>query len=252
MIEILILSLVQGITEFLPISSSAHLVMFSKYLNFDDQSLTIDVSLHIGSFIAVVTYFYKDIINFINNKKLFLKIFISSIPVMLVGFFLVQSNFIEKIRSVEIIGWTTLIFGMLLYISDKFKLNKNIKSNFNYKSALIIGLFQILSLIPGVSRSGITITAARLLNFKRYDSLKISFLLSVPTLAAVSIYGLKNLISKGDIEISILSIISIILSFLFSFMTIKYFFKYVQKFNMNIFVIYRLILGLILIYLSYL
>tara|TARA_B100001093_G_C26682011_1_gene950874 strand:+ start:218 stop:976 length:759 start_codon:yes stop_codon:yes gene_type:complete len=252
MIEILILSLVQGITEFLPISSSAHLVMFSKYLNFDDQSLTIDVSLHIGSFIAVVTYFYKDIINFINNKKLFLKIFISSIPVMLVGFFLVQSNLIEKIRSVEIIGWTTLIFGMLLYISDKFKLNKNIKSNFNYKSALIIGLFQILSLIPGVSRSGITITAARLLNFKRYDSLKISFLLSVPTLAAVSIYGLKNLISKGDIEISILSIISIILSFLFSFMTIKYFFKYVQKFNMNIFVIYRLILGLILIYLSYL
>jgi len=252
MIEILILSLVQGITEFLPISSSAHLVMFSKYLNFDDQSLTIDVSLHIGSFIAVVTYFYKDIINFINNKKLFLKIFISSIPVMLVGFFLVQSNLIEKIRSVEIIGWTTLIFGMLLYISDKFKLNKNIKNNFNYKSALIIGLFQILSLIPGVSRSGITITAARLLNFKRYDSLKISFLLSVPTLAAVSIYGLKNLISKGDIEISILSIISIILSFLFSFMTIKYFFKYVQKFNMNIFVIYRLILGLILIYLSYL
>ena len=252
MIEILILSLVQGITEFLPISSSAHLVMFSKYLNFDNQSLTIDVSLHIGSFIAVVTYFYKDIINFINNKKLFLKIFISSIPVMLVGFFLVQSNLIEKIRSVEIIGWTTLIFGMLLYISDKFKLNKNIKSNFNYKSALIIGLFQILSLIPGVSRSGITITAARLLNFKRYDSLKISFLLSVPTLAAVSIYGLKNLISKGDIEISILSIISIILSFLFSFMTIKYFFKYVQKFNMNIFVIYRLILGLILIYLSYL
>jgi undecaprenyl-diphosphatase len=171
---------------------------------------------------------------------------------MLVGFFLVQSNLIEKIRSVEIIGWTTLIFGMLLYISDKFKLNKNIKNNFNYKSALIIGLFQILSLIPGVSRSGITITAARLLNFKRYDSLKISFLLSVPTLAAVSIYGLKNLISKGDIEISILSIISIILSFLFSFMTIKYFFKYVQKFNMNIFVIYRLILGLILIYLSYL
>jgi len=252
MIEILILSLVQGITEFLPISSSAHLVMFSKYLNFDNQSLTIDVSLHIGSFIAVVTYFYKDIINFINNKKLFLKIFISSIPVMLVGFFLVQSNLIEKIRSVEIIGWTTLIFGMLLYISDKFKLNKNIKSNFNYKSALIIGLFQILSLIPGVSRSGITITAARLLNFKRYDSLKISFLLSVPTLAAVSIYGLKNLISEGDIEISILSIISIILSFLFSFMTIKYFFKYVQKFNMNIFVIYRLILGLILIYLSYL
>ena len=252
MIEIFILSLVQGITEFLPISSSSHLVIFSKYLNFDNQSLSIDVSLHIGSFLAVVTYFYKDIINFINNKELFLKIFISSIPVMLVGFFLVQSNLIEKIRSVEIIGWATLIFGILLYISDKFKLNKNIESNFNYKSALIIGLFQTLSLIPGVSRSGITITAARLLNFKRYDSLKISFLLSIPTLAAVSIYGLKNLISNESINLSILNIISIILSFLFSFMTIKFFLKYVQKFNMNVFVIYRLILGLILIYLSYL
>ena len=252
MIEIFILSLVQGITEFLPISSSSHLVIFSKYLNFDNQSLSIDVSLHIGSFLAVVTYFYKDIINFINNKELFLKIFISSIPVMLVGFFLVQSNLIEKIRSVEIIGWATLIFGILLYISDKFKLNKNIESNFNYKSALIIGLFQTLSLIPGVSRSGITITAARLLNFKRYDSLKISFLLSIPTLAAVTIYGLKNLISNESINLSILNIISIILSFLFSFMTIKFFLKYVQKFNMNVFVIYRLILGLILIYLSYL
>ena len=252
MIEIFILSLVQGITEFLPISSSSHLAIFSKYLNFDNQSLSIDVSLHIGSFLAVVTYFYKDIINFINNKELFLKIFISSIPVMLVGFFLVQSNLIEKIRSVEIIGWATLIFGILLYISDKFKLNKNIESNFNYKSALIIGLFQTLSLIPGVSRSGITITAARLLNFKRYDSLKISFLLSIPTLAAVSIYGLKNLISNESINLSILNIISIILSFLFSFMTIKFFLKYVQKFNMNVFVIYRLILGLILIYLSYL
>ena len=251
MIEIFILSLVQGITEFLPISSSSHLVIFSKYLDFENQSLSIDVSLHIGSFIAVVTYFYKDIVGFINNKKLFFKICISSMPVILTGFFLVQYNLIEKIRSVEIIGWTTFIFGILLYISDKFKLDKNIKSNFDYKSALIIGLFQVLSLIPGVSRSGITITAARLLNFKRYDALKISFLLSIPTLAAVSIYGLKNLISNESIDLSILNIISIILSFLFSFITIKYFLKYVQKFNMNIFAIYRLILGLILIYLSY-
>ena len=163
-----------------------------------------------------------------------------------------QSNLIEKIRSIEIIGWTTFVFGILLYISDKFKLYKNIENNFNYKSALFIGLFQVLSLIPGVSRSGITITAARLLNFKRYDALKISFLLSIPTLAAVSIFGLKNLISNESINLSTLNIISIILSFLFSFITIKFFLKYVQKFNMNIFVIYRLILGLTLIYFSYL
>mgnify|MGYP003690624223 FL=1 len=214
--------------------------------------MSIDVRLHIGSFIAVLSYFYKDIINFLNNKKLFFKILISSIPVMVVGFFLVQTNLIEKIRNIEIIGWTTFVFGILLYVSDKFKLNKNIENNFNFNSAAFVGLFQVLSLVPGVSRSGITITAARLLNFKRYDSLKISFLLSIPTLAAVSIFGLKNLISNENIDLTMFNIISIILSFIFSLITIKFFLKYVQEFNLNIFVIYRLILGLLLIFLSYL
>ena len=250
MIEILILSLVQGITEFLPISSSSHLIIFANYFNFENQSLSIDVSLHIGSFLAVITYFHKDIVSLINNKDLFIKIFISSVPVMSIGYILVQFDLIEKIRNIEFIGWTTVVFGVLLYISDKYKLEKNIKNNFDYRSALFIGLFQVLSLMPGVSRSGITITAARLLNYKRYDALKISFLLSIPTLAAVSIFGLKNLASSDNINLSILNIISIFLSFLFSFFTIKFFFKYVQKFNMNIFVIYRLILGLLLIYFS--
>lgn len=252
MIEIFILSLVQGITEFLPISSSSHLVLLSNYFNFANQGLSIDVSLHIGSFIAVLSYFSKDIINFLNNKKLFFKILISSIPVMVVGFFLVQTNLIEKIRNIEIIGWTTFVFGILLYVSDKFKLNKNIENNFNFKSAVFVGLFQVLSLVPGVSRSGITITAARLLNFKRFDSLKISFLLSIPTLAAVSIFGLKNLISNENIDLTMFNIVSIILSFIFSLITIKFFLKYVRTFNLNIFVIYRLILGLLLIFLSYL
>ena len=193
MIEIFILSSIQGVTEFLPISSSSHLILISNFINFQMQSLVIDVSLHIGSLIAVVTYFYKDILEFFKNRQLFFKILISSVPVMIVGFFLVKTNLIEKIRSIEIIGWTTLIFGILLYISDKFKLEKNLSLDFNYKVALIIGLFQILSLIPGVSRSGITITAGRFLGFKRFDASKISFLLSIPTLGAVSVYGLSLL-----------------------------------------------------------
>ena len=194
MIEIFILSLVQGITEFLPISSSSHLILISNYLNFDNQSLSVDVSLHIGSFIAVLFYFYKDILNFLENKILFFKIFISSVPVMLIGFFLVETGIIEKIRNIKIIAFTTIIFGTLLFISDKFKLEKNIDKNFSYKSAFFIGIFQILSLIPGVSRSGIAITAARLLNFKRVDAGKISFLISIPILGAVSIFGVKNII----------------------------------------------------------
>ena len=112
MIEIFILSLIQGITEFLPISSSSHLILTTSLLNFENQDLSIDVSLHIGSFIAVLSYFSKDVINFYKNKMLFLKILISSLPVMLVGFFLVETNFIDRIRTIEIIAWATIIFGI--------------------------------------------------------------------------------------------------------------------------------------------
>ena len=134
MIEIFILSIIQGITEFLPISSSSHLILFSEYLNFENQNLSIDVSLHIGSFIAVMTYFYKEIINFYENKILFFKIFISSLPVMLIGFLMVEFNYIDKIRNIEIIAWTTLIFAILLYFADKFKVNKKLNAKLDLKT----------------------------------------------------------------------------------------------------------------------
>jgi len=251
-IEIFILSLVQGITEFLPVSSSSHLILFSKYFNFDNQSLSIDVSLHIGSFIAVLVYFNKDIVSFFNNKIIFFKILISSIPVMIVGFILVETGIIEKIRNIRIVAFTTIIFGVLLYFSDRFKLEKNIHKDFTYKSALFIGFFQIISLVPGVSRSGIAITAARLLKFKRVDAGKISFLISVPILGAVSIFGVKDLISSDDLSFTYLNLSSIIVSFFFSLITIKYFLNYINKFNLNLFVYYRVFLGLLLIILSYL
>ena len=170
----------------------------------------------------------------------------------MVGYLLVQYDLIERFRNIEVIGWMTLIFGILLYVSDKFKLDKKINSDFNYKSALLIGMFQILSLIPGVSRSGITITAARLLNFDRFDSAKISFLLSIPTLGAVSIFGLKNIIVSENLEFSTLNLICIVLSFLFSLITIKYFLKYIKKFSLKLFVIYRIILAILILYYSYL
>jgi undecaprenyl-diphosphatase len=252
MIEILLLSIVQGITEFLPISSSSHLIIISELIEFEEQSLSIDVSLHIGSFIAVITYFYKDISNFFINKILFLKIIISSIPVIVVGFFLIKTNLIEQLRSLKIIGWTTFVFGILLYFSDKFNVKKNINKHFDYKSAIFIGLFQILSLIPGVSRSGITITAARILKFKRFDAAKISFLLSLPTLGAVSIFGLGNLIYSQNLNFSLLNMIAILMSFIFSLITIHYFLIYIKKFSLNIFALYRIILGVLLLLLAYL
>jgi len=251
-IEIFILSLIQGITEFLPISSSSHLILMSDFLNYENQSLSIDISLHIGSFIAVTIYFNKDILNFFQNKILFLKILISSIPVMIIGFFLAETGVIEEIRNIKMIAWTTLMFGILLYISDKFKLEKNIKKNFTYKTAILIGLFQILSLVPGVSRSGIAITAARLLNFKRLDAAKISFLLSIPILGAVSLFGVKNLIISENFYFTKINLVAIFLSFLISLITIKFFLVYIKKFSLNIFVYYRVILGFALLALAYL
>ncbi len=252
MIEIIILSFVQGVAEFIPVSSSSHLILMSNLLNFENQSLSIDVSLHIGSLLAVLVYFYKDIISFVENKILFFKIFISSLPVVIVGILFVETGIIDQIRNIKIIAWTTLIFGFLLYFSDKFKLEKNLEKNFSYKSAIFIGLFQILSLVPGVSRSGIAITAARLLNFKRVDAAKISFFLSIPILSAVSFFGLKNLILSENINFAKINLISIFLSFIFSLITIKYFLSYIVKFNLNVFVYYRIFLALILFIIAYL
>ena len=247
MIEIILLSFIQGLTEFIPVSSSSHLILVSEYLNFNNKNLSIDVSLHIGSFFAVLFYFKKEVLNFIKYKELFLKILISSIPVIILGFILVKSNAIEALRDVRIIGLTTIIFGLLLFFSDRFETKKDMNKNFDYKSAIIIGILQILSLIPGVSRSGISITAARFLNFKRSDSAKISFLLSLPTLAAVSIYGLKNIFLSENLNYSTINLIAILLSGIFSYLTIKYFLIYLKKFNLNLFVIYRIILGILIL-----
>ena len=170
---------------------------------------------------------------------------------MLSGIILVETNLVEKIRNIEVIAWTTIIFGILLFISDKFKNEKNIEKNFSFKSAIYIGILQILSLIPGVSRSGIAITAARFLKFKRVDSAKISFLISIPILGAVSIFGLKNILFAESQYDAKINIFAIILAFLFSLITIKFFLKYLNKFSLNIFVYYRVLLGIILLILAY-
>jgi len=252
MIEILILSLIQGITEFIPVSSSSHLIIISKYFNFENQKLSIDVSLHIGSFLAVIFYFRGYIKNFLRNKQLFFKIAIASIPVMIFGYCLVIFGFIEHLRNIKIIGWTTIIFGFLLYLSDKNKYSKKINFDLNYKSIVLIGIFQILSLIPGVSRSGITITGARFLQFNRLDSAKISFLLSIPTLAAVSFFGINNILKSEILELSMLNLASIFFSFIFSLISIKYFLKYIKNYSLTVFAIYRIILGFIILLFSYL
>ena len=249
-IEILILALIQGVSEFLPISSSAHLIIISSLYEFKSNSLLIDVSLHLGSLFAIIFYFKKDLLNLQNNKKLLMLIIIGSLPIIIVGYFLYNSGLIYILRDIKIIAWTTIIFGIFLYIADKNDLKKNIKSNLNLKTILYIGFFQILALIPGVSRAGITITAGRFLKFNRYDSSKISFLLSIPALTGASFLNLKNVFEK-NLELNYLVLISISLSFLFSYFTIKFFLDYINKFSLNVFVLYRILVGIILLIIIY-
>ena len=252
MLEVIILSIVQGITEFLPVSSSSHLILVSKFFSFNNESLTLDVSLHLGSLIAIIFYFRKDLLNFINNRVLFLKILISSIPVIIFGFLLIKLQLLDYLRNYKVIGWATIVFGVLLYLSDLIKVKKKFKSNFKFSTSLYIGLFQVLYLIPGVSRSGITITAARLFKFNRVDSAKISFLISIPILSAASLYNIKNLFITSSYQISLINILGVLFSFVCSYLTIKYFLYYISKFSLTVFVIYRIFLGSIILIYSYL
>ena len=249
-IEIFLLSIIQGVSEFLPISSAAHLVLASNIYEFKNQSLLIDISLHLGSLLAILFYFKDDIFNFTKNKNLFYKIIIGSLPLIIIGYLLYTLNIIDYFRNIKVIAWATLFFGILLYIADKNKFLKKIDKDFNIKSVLIIGFFQILALIPGVSRAGITITAGRILGFDRTESTKISFYLSIPALAGASALGIKDLFNKS-IDFNVLVLLGIFLSFIFSLLTIKIFLKFIKNFSLNVFVIYRLFLAIILFYIIY-
>ena len=249
-IEVLILSAIQGISEFLPISSSAHLILVSTLYEFKSSSLLIDISLHLGSLIAIIYFFKDELFDIRKNKRILNLIVLGSIPLIIVGYILYSTNLIYQLRNLEVIAWTTLIFAIILYISDKNRFDKKISSNLNFQSIIFIGVFQIFSLVPGVSRAGITITAARILKFNRVDSSKISFLLSIPALTGASFLSLKN-ITTQSIEVNYLIIIAMFLSFLFSYITIRFFLFYINKFSLSVFVIYRVIIGLTLIFIIY-
>ena len=251
-IEILILAIIQGISEYLPVSSAAHLVLVSKYYVFTNQSLLIDICLHLVSLIAIIFYFRNDILNFIKNRDFLIKILIGTMPIIPVGYIMFQTGLINQLRNLEVIGWMSLIFGILLYVGDRSKITKKIDTQFTNKSAIIIGLFQVFALIPGVSRAGITITSGRLLGFNRFDSAKISFFLSIPTLAAASLLGIYNIYKEGSAELNFLAIIAVTFSFIFSYFTIVLFLNFIKKFSLNIFIIYRIILSLFILGIVYL
>ncbi len=249
-IEIIILSAIQGISEFIPVSSSAHLILVSSLYNFKSGSLLIDVSLHLGSLMAIIYFFKDELFDVRNNKRLISLIILGSIPLIIVGYILYSTGLIYNLRNIKVIAWSTLIFGIILFIADRSRFDKKISTNLNFKLILFIGIFQVISLVPGVSRAGITITASRILKFNRVDSSKISFLLSIPALAGASILSMKDILNQ-PIEINYLIVIAIVSSFIFSFLTVKFFLIYINRFSMNLFVIYRIVISIILFSLIY-
>ena len=250
-LQLILLSLVQGLTEFLPVSSSAHLVLLSEFLGEEDQGIIFDVGVHFGTLLAALVYFRSDlkkmIINLGSHKllseenNLTTNLVIGVIPILLAGFLL--RDFVNlHLRNSEVIAYATIIFGIFLYTAQLRKGKENLDS-VNLKQALIIGLFQCLALIPGTSRSGITITAGLFLGLSATAASRFSFLLAIPTIGAIALAELIRIsfidITDNGTELSI----ALIISFLVAYISIDMFLKLIDRIGFTPFVIYRLLLG---------
>ena len=249
-VQILILSIIQGITEFLPISSQSHLILTSKLLGMSDQGLSFDIALHAGSLMAILIYYRKEVTKMmsISDEGIqYIKlIIIGSIPLPIIGLFFVDIVS-ENLRTINTIAFMTLVFALFLYFAEKRNnANKNSFGTLSFFTIIFIGFMQTLAIMPGVSRSGIVITAALLLNFSREDSIKIAFLLSIPAIFMATVYQASKLYGVGDIEILNIHLLGMSLSFIFSYITIYVFISTINKISFTPYVIYRVILGIFL------
>jgi len=250
--QLILLSIVQGITEFLPISSSAHLIILPKLFNWNDQGLLLDVSMHFGSLLAVSVFFVKNSNEFRNLSTSkhyinFKKILIGSVPVIFFGY--VFHDYIESnLRSIEIIAILTILVAVLILFAEFFKKNTKTLSVINNFDMFIIGIMQAFALIPGTSRAGIIILAALLLGYNKKSSIVIALVLSFPVIFLAMLYKLYSL-DSNIIDLYMISNIclSITMSFIVSYLVIKYFLSYINKIGLYPFMIYRIIFGSALI-----
>lgn len=260
-IQIIILAIVQGLTEFLPISSSAHLILVPVILNWPDQGLVFDVAVHVGSLTAVMVYFRHEVINMTvawfgsllqkrhnRDSRLAWWVIIGTIPAVLAG--LLFKDVIETdLRSPLVIAWATIGFGVLLGLADRVKRHTRNEYTLSFKDVLMVGCFQALALIPGTSRSGITMTAGLLLGLNRDAAARFSFLLSIPIIIASGLFKARDLIeSQLPVEWSLL-LLAVGLSAISAWICIHFFLQLINRIGMMPFVIYRLVLGVLLLFL---
>ncbi|MBL4748303.1 MAG: undecaprenyl-diphosphate phosphatase [Magnetovibrio sp.] len=261
--HIAILALVQGITEFLPISSSAHLVLVPWLVGWADQGVTLDVAVHVGTLGAVVLYLWRDIVRILDGlwrmvkgkgindgARLGLFLVLGTLPVIGVGYWM-HKTMPDGIRSIEVIGWATLIFGLVLWLTDYFGVTVRRIDHLKISDILIIGVSQCIALIPGTSRSGITMAAARLLGMERPDCARFSMLLSIPAILGAGFLKGLDLYKSGDTMQINTALIGIGLSFVSALIAIALMMAWLKRASFTPFVIYRIVLGVALLAVAY-
>ncbi|MFP6749364.1 MAG: undecaprenyl-diphosphate phosphatase [Alphaproteobacteria bacterium] len=263
LLHLIVVAVVQGLTEFLPISSSAHLILVPQVANWPDQGPTIDIAVHLGTLGAVMLYFRQDVGAMLSGLfallqgrltpggRLFVLIILGTLPALGAGYVLASQGYLELLRSPAIIAWTTLLFAIPLWAADRLGPRRKRIGQLNYGSILLIGLAQILALIPGTSRSGITITAARVLGFEREDAARISLLLSMPVILAAGIYLGLQVVQSGQLALGLDALIAAALAFVTALLAVTLMMRWLRHASYTPFVIYRLLLGAALLYWLY-
>lgn len=250
-LKFIALGIIQGLTEFIPVSSTAHLIIVRELLHWGDLGLSFDMAIHLGTLLALIIYMRKDLYNIIvRNRLLLLLIIIATIPGAIFGFIL-EEIAESYLRSLFTIGLAMSLFGILFFGVDKTSRHNRALNDMRFRDAIIIGLSQVLAIIPGVSRSGATITGAFLCGFRREDSARFSFLLSIPIIGGSGLVSLLKIVKEPSTSLSPSGIaLGILSSFVFGYIAVHFMINYLKRHNINVFVYYRLILGIFLIIFS--
>jgi undecaprenyl-diphosphatase len=260
--QIIVLALIQGITEFLPISSSGHLILVPALTGWADQGVVVDVMTHMGSLLAVLVYFWRDVVALLRGLavlltgrltpegRMALYIGAGTVPIVIVGALLKLTGLSDAMRSPMLVAWNAIFFGVLLYLADTYGRFRKTIDDIDFKSAMAIGAAQALALIPGTSRSGITMTAGRALGYGRPDAARFSFLLSIPATAAAGVLVLGDAIEKRQ-PIGLDAVITGGLTFVTALGAIAFLMAIIRRHSFLPFVIYRVLLGAVLLGLIY-
>ncbi|WP_458792953.1 undecaprenyl-diphosphate phosphatase [Yoonia sp. MH D7] len=262
--HLVLVAIIQGITEFLPVSSSGHLILLPHLTGMQDQGLIIDVAVHVGTLFAVMLFFWRDVVAALvgfgrlargkadtPGARLAVLLMIATIPVVLVGLVLKVSGAIEMMRSVAVIGWTMIIFGLLLYWSDQRGVGAKRTGDWTFFDAVIVGLWQAVALIPGTSRSGATITGARALGYVREDAAKISMLMSIPTIIASAVLLSADVVSVFDAAATLQAGIAAGFAFIAALAALTLMMRLLKAVSFTPYVVYRLVLGTALLIYAY-